>query len=436
VPVRLRVVEGPNAGTVYFFGEGDSKVLGRSSTADITIPDPLLSRHHLMVRGSAEGALLLDLDSSNGTFVNDRLVRERHLASGDKIKIGNVLLEAEVEGRAPLAAGVTDKVATVRALMFCTRCMRAVQAASESAAGPWEPFVCDACRRGGPSFAPDVIEGYRLLEKIGDAPDGPVYKAEQRSLGRPAVVRFFAPSGGTVDSRALEQFLREATLAGRLSHPNIVETIDAGERGGLYFIVEESLEGGDLAARLRPGSPRLSVDEALSIAAKVAAALEYAFAQGIVHRNVRPSSIYLGPYGVVKLGDFGLAKSLAGRESQSMLVKTADLLREANYLSPEQLAQSANVDQRADVYSLGATLYHMACGAPPFDAPSPLRVVRRIGEGDLAPIASLAPDAPKPLRALIERCMEREPGRRYQTPRDVLAAIEQARAKIGLPQGR
>jgi len=431
VPVRLRVLEGPNQGTVYFLGAGESKVIGRSGTADITIADPLLSRHHLMVRGSQEGGVLLDLDSSNGTFVNGRLIRETPLASGDKVKLGGVLLGVELEGRAPIAPGSGDKVETVRALIFCSRCMRAVNAGNDPP-HPTIAFVCPACRSGEKTLDPDVIDGYKLLRKIADDPDGPVYKAEQKSLGREAIVRFFAPSMGTVDLRVVEQFMREAALAGRLSHPGVVETIDAGERRGVYFMVHESLEGGDLGARLKAAGGPLPIDEALSIAAKTAAALEYAHGQGIVHRNVRPASIFLGAYGVVKLGDFALARALAGQISPSAATRPTEWRGEANYTPAEQLASSTASDHRADIYALGAVLYHALSGHAPFEAPTPMRVVRRIGENDLTPLAELAPQTPKVARALVERCMEREPGRRFQSAHELREAIEQCRAKLGL----
>ena len=140
--VRLKVVEGPGAGTIYFLSDGESKVFGRSANADVHITDPLLSRHHLMIRASPSGGVLLDLDSSNGTFLNGRLVKEAPLDSDDKIKAGNTVLEVTIEG---LRSGVPepgDKVETVRALIFCSRCHRAV-CLGERQTLPWQAYVCD-----------------------------------------------------------------------------------------------------------------------------------------------------------------------------------------------------------------------------------------------------------------------------------------------------
>src|SRR5206468_3002447 len=118
---------------------------------------------------------------------------------------------------------------------------------------PWEPFVCEDCKKGrGKPLDAELITGYRLVAKVGEDPRGPLYKATQLGqVERPVLIRIFAPAEGTVDSRIIEHFLREAMLAGRLSHPNIVETLDAGERNGIYFICEEWVEGPELAARLR-----------------------------------------------------------------------------------------------------------------------------------------------------------------------------------------
>ena len=430
--VRLKVVEGPNPGTIYFLGEGESKVFGRSSSADVQVTDPLLSRHHVMIRGSPTGGIILDLDSSNGTFVNGRLVKEAPLDSGDKIKIGNLVFEVELERKGPFAAPHVDKVETVRALMFCSRCHRAVTL-GERAPKPWEAFLCDGCKKGHAAFDPTIVDGYRLIGKVRDELTGPLYEAIHLERGRRTLVRFFAPPQGTVDARVLETFLREARIAARLSHPNIVETLEAGERGGLYYIVEEWIEGGDLDERMKDLGGTLGPDDILHVGARVAAALDHAFAQGIVHRNVRPSSIFVRVDGVVKLGDFGLAKAFGGSSSPSGITKAGEWKGRANYLPPEQLISESMVDQRSDVYALGATLYHMLTGKPPYDAPTAMRVVRRIGEADLTSIMDLAPGTPKALRALIERCMEREPPKRFQNPRELGAALDGCRAKLGLP---
>jgi pSer/pThr/pTyr-binding forkhead associated (FHA) protein len=426
MPVRLTVVEGPSAGTVYFLGEGESKVFGRATSADVRIADALLSRHHVMVRGTAAGGLVLDLDSSNGTFLNGRLVKEAPLDTGDRIKIGNVVFQVHLEQ--PTAPGAGDKVPTVRALMFCTRCYRGV-VLGDRQLPPWEAFVCDACRRTHAPLDTAVLAGYTLLEKVGEDPRGPIYRAEQNDDQRLVLLRFFAPTEGSVDTRMLDLFLREAEIAAGLDHPNIVETVDAGEQGGVYFIAEEWIAGPSLGDRLKRAGGLMPLDEALHVASRIAAALEYAYDHGIVHRSVRPSTIHFSGEGGVKLGDFGLAKPIAGT-TPSGIAKASAWHGEANYLPPEQLIAASTVDQRADVYALGATIYHMACGKPPFDAPTPMRVVRRIGEGDLTPLAELAPGAPKALVGLVERCMEREAARRFQTPHELAGAIEACRAKV------
>ncbi len=441
MPVRLRVLTGPLAGTIYFLAEGEGKVFGRSTTADVRVHDALVSRHHIMVRGSAAGGILFDLDSSNGTFLNGRLVKESSLETGDQIKVGSTTFEVSVERRAreaPPEAG--DRVETKRALVFCTRCLRATTApeGEEAAvAPPWEPFVCDQCKgkaTGSPLDAA-LIDGYKLVEKVGQDPRGPLYRADQLALGRAVLVRVFAPLEGAVESRALEMFLREAQLAGRLTHANIVETLDAGECRGVYYIVEEWIAGQDLEERLKAAKGPLPLEEALEIAARVAAALDYVHGQGIVHRNVRPTSIFLGEYGKVKLGDFGSARPISPKASGSGITKPGEWRGQANYSPPELLLSASPVDQRADIYSLGATCYHMVTGHTPFEAPTAMKVIRRIGEGELTAIASLNPAAPPAVRALIERCLEREPKQRFAAPRELLQAIEQCRAKLG-PGGK
>ncbi len=434
--VKLKVLDGSGKGCIYVLGEGDSKVFGRHTSADIVIADPLLSRHHLMVRASAGSCVILDLDSSNGTFLNGQLVKEAPVDTGDRVRIGNEVFEVEIDRVRPSrGASPGDASETVKALRFCGRCHKAVLVAGMMPAVPassWEVFVCDDCK-AGKELDPLVIPNYRLAERIGQGAYGPIYRAEHTGMKRAALVKFIAPERA-VDPKIMQLFIREAAIGGKLCHPNIIEMYDAGEQNGVYFIIEEWVNGTDLL-RLIELQGAIPADEMVFIAQRVGEALKFAFHQGVVHRNVKPSGIFLGRHaGTVKLGDFGLAKSLYGQasESSSKITGPGELKGTPNYVAPEQLVDAAKADQRADLYSLGATLYHMACGRPPYDAASQLKVVRRIGENDLTPLQDLAPHLQKPLQGLIAKAMEREPARRFQTPDEMLAEIERIRTKLGI----
>jgi serine/threonine protein kinase len=424
LPVKIKVVEGAETGCIYVLAEGESKVFGRHPSADVVIPDPLLSRHHLMVRAAHGGCLILDLDSSNGTFLNGQLVKEAPVQSGDRVAIGNVMLEVEIDTK-PRPVNDRSSPETIKALRFCSRCHRAVLLEKGLLLAPWELFVCEACR-AGKTFDPYLIDSYKLVQQVGSGPYGPTYRAEHLGLKRQALVKLIAP-GKSVDPKLMQLFIREASIGGRLSHPNIVEMYDAGEKEGVFYIIEEWVEGTELKRRLEE-SGALAAPEALAIGERVAEALRFAHEQGVVHRNVNPGSICLGPGGAVKLADFGLAKMIRSVSGGvSGITAAGELKGTANYTPPEQLLNAATADQRADIYALGATLYHMVAGKPPYEAASPLKVIRRIGEGDLVPLADLAPQLPRSIRLLIERAMERDPNRRFQRVEELLAGIASLR---------
>ncbi len=427
MPVKLKVIEGPGTGCIYVLGEGESKIFGRHPSADVMLPDPLLSRHHLMVRASHGGGLILDLDSSNGTFLNGHLVKEAPVDSGDRIAIGSVVLEVDVE-RPSLDLADRASPDTVKALRFCSRCHRAVLQEAGIPVPPWELFICEACR-AGKTFDPYLIENYKLLQQVAQGTYGPIYKAEHLGMKRPALVKLITP-GRTVDPKLMQLFIREASIGGRLFHPGIVEMYDAGEKDGVFYIIEEWVEGQELARRIEQQGP-IPADEALGIIGRVTEALRFAHEQGVIHRNVNPQSIVLGPAGAVKLADFGFAKIIRGVSTGSSGITAAGELKgTANYTPPEQLLNAATADQRADIYALGATLYHMLSGKPPYEAPSPLKVIRRIGENDLTPLADLSPNLPKPLHKLVDRAMERDPARRVQSAGELIAEIERIRPKV------
>ncbi len=441
--VKLRCVEGENPGAVYVLGPGESRVFGRHRSADVVIADPLLSRHHLMVRvGEGGSAVALDLNSLNGTFLNECPIDEAPLSHGDRLRIGAQVFAVEID-RPPAGAAPLDSADTVAAMVFCARCHRAMEAPSRRHA-PWKTFVCDRCREAeGSTLDARAIEGWVLLRKVRDTAYGPVYEAaEDAPGGRRGLVKLIAPEK-VVDRRAMELFTREAAIGQKLVHPSIVQLIATGERNGLYYLIEELPPGRALSDHLRERGA-LPPREALFVAREVARALAFAFERGVVHRNVHPAAIFLGPgdapeaaalglaYGRVRLGDFGLAKPLNSEKSgTSGITKAGEWKGVLNYVAPEQLANAATVDQRADVYGLGATLYHMLSGRAPYEATSPLRTLRRIGEGDLTPLLALAPATPPPVAALVARAMEREAARRFQSPKEMLEAVEAAERGLG-----
>jgi hypothetical protein len=256
--------------------------------------------------------------------------------------------------------------------------------------------------------APQSIGDYDLLEPIGRGGMGVVYRARQRSLGRFVAVKLLA-AGAFASEDARRRFQAEAAAAARLRHPNIVTVHETGEHGGQPFFSMELVEGGTLADRTRDGP--LTAPEAAGLLQPVAEAVQFAHQQGVLHRDLKPSNILLDTAGSPRVSDFGLARQLEAAERFTL---TGDVLGSPAYLAPEQARGEREREGAAsDVYSLGAILYQLLCGRPPFLGDSPQSVLRQVAETEPIAPHRLNPGVPPDLETICLKCLEKEPSRRY-----------------------
>ena len=256
---------------------------------------------------------------------------------------------------------------------------------------------------------------YSVGETLGRGGMGEVRAGRDLRLQRDVAIKVLGPE---VAARAniRERFEAEARAAARLSHPNIVLVYDSGEHEGVPYLVMERLPGGTLADELARGP--LPPERVRSLGVQVLAALGAAHAAGIVHRDVKPGNVLLTPDGQVKVGDFGIAKTVDGGD----LTTTGMLLGTPAYLSPEQLA-GERATPASDIYAVGVMLYEALTGAKPYTGPSPLALARAVEAGRPPPIRSLRPDAPSDLVTTIERAMEKDPSRRFASAGAMAAAL-------------
>ena len=266
---------------------------------------------------------------------------------------------------------------------------------------------------------------YRIEEPIGQGGMGVVYLAHDVRLGRKVALKLMAPSLAR-DDRYRERFARESELAMSLEHPNVVPIHDAGEAEGRLYLAMRRVEGTDLRVLLRREGA-LDPARALAIVSQIAQALNAAHAQGLVHRDVKPSNVLLDDNEHVYLADFGLTRRLS--DGASLHAEAATLGTPA-YLAPEQI-EGKDVDARADVYSLGCLLYECLTGEPPFRADSRLAVAWAHLE-QAPPLASeRRPELPEAVDAVIGRAMAKEPADRYATCTELATAAENALTPIG-----
>jgi serine/threonine protein kinase len=271
-------------------------------------------------------------------------------------------------------------------------------------AGAKAAFVDPELGFGAP-FGP-----YRIIDEIGRGGMGVVYRAEHTGLGREVALKTLrADLAGTA---AAERFVREARSAARFGkHPHLVQVFDAGEVKGIPFIAMEYVKGRSLDEAVEKGGP-LSEEELLPLGRKLAIALDHAHARGIVHRDIKPANVILDGSGEPQIVDFGLARDMS---RQSRISLTGAIIGTPAYMPPEQADPSrGQVDRRADVYALGATLYHAATGEEPFRARSIARTLMMVLTSDPVPLHKVAPVS-RALSAVIDKAMAKAPAQRYET---------------------
>jgi len=271
------------------------------------------------------------------------------------------------------------------------------------------------------------IPGFEILGTIGKGGMGTVYKGFQKSMARDVAIKILFPETAR-QKGYVDRFFREARMAARVHHPNIIAAYDVGEQRGHYYLVMEYCPGQSLKNIIFEGD-RVALFTALDIALQIARALENAHANKLVHRDIKPENILIDEDGTAKLCDMGLAKELApGAKGAEEMAGTP------LYISPEQASGSDEVDIRSDIYSLGATLYHMILGRPPFLGTDPRRIMRMHIEDELVPPARRDPSIPAPLSALVVKMMAKKPGERFANPTALVAAMERVRDKLKAPE--
>jgi serine/threonine protein kinase len=265
------------------------------------------------------------------------------------------------------------------------------------------------------------LGGYRILEQLGRGGTSVVYRAEHVRLGRPAALKLLSPGLGEADFS--DRFLRESRLAASLDHPSIVPVYDAGEDDGLLWIAMACVEGTDLKTLIREEGA-LPLRRALFILGQIASALDAAHARGLVHRDVKPANILVGPEDRAYLSDFGAVKELAS----AGMTRTGSFVGTIEYCAPEQI-EGGDVDARTDVYALACVLYETLTGTPPFHRPSEVAVLNAHLHAPPPRLTKAAPGTPHELEHVIEKALSKSPLDRQATPGELIAAARAATAE-------
>jgi serine/threonine protein kinase len=354
---ELKVERGIQKDQVFVLRAPGPFLIGRDLNADFPLFDRRASRSHFRIDFRDEGYRLTDLNSKSGTFVNSQKVTTRVLLGGDQILAGKTLFSFQLDA-------------------------------------PVDPLV-------GRELGP-----YRMLERVGRGGMGIVYRALQLSLDRVVALKVLSDDL-TRDADFSALFISEARRAGELSHPNIVRVYDVNVLNEVLFYSMEYMAHGsveDLLAR----HGVLPVHKAVEVAIQASRGLEYAEFEGVIHRDIKPANLMVSENGAVKIGDLGIATRSRERGGAS---SGQGISGSPHYMAPEQ-ALGREVDHRADLYALGASLYQMLAGKTPFRGESLKELLfAHIREEPPDPRAA-RPEVPEALSALIRRLMAKDPAQR------------------------
>jgi serine/threonine protein kinase len=288
-------------------------------------------------------------------------------------------------------------------------------------APPVPGIIDDRSTTPAPSLGlPHRLRSYELETLLACGGMGAVYRARHTELDRIVAVKLLS-AGRMQDERGVARFKREMRAVGRLEHPNIVRAMDAGEEAGTHYLVTEFVDGRDLSS-LAKERGALPVPEACEIIRQAAVGLQHIHEHGLVHRDIKPSNLMLARDGTVRILDLGLVLlQESAPDSAADLTSSGRIMGTIDYMAPEQAADSHEVDIRADIFSLGATLYKLLTGHSPFSgAPSNslARKLSALAAADPGPLREYRPDVSQPLAELVAMMLAKSPDRRPPTPAD------------------
>ena len=270
-----------------------------------------------------------------------------------------------------------------------------------------------------------VFGEYVVLDKIGEGGMGVVLKARHRRMDRLVAIKIL-PAASVDSAEAIQRFYREVKAAAKLSHPNIVTSHDAGEHQGMHFLVMEFVEGKDLASIAKERGP-LPVREAMGYIVQAARGLQYAHEEGVVHRDIKPANLLRDKKGTIKILDMGLAR-FAGSEPSlgggDRLTTTGQVMGTCDYMAPEQAEDTHAADHRADIYSLGCTLYRLVTGGAPYPRDTLMKILMAHREAPIPSLAKQREDVPPEVDAIFQKMVAKRPDDRYQSMLEVVAALD------------
>lgn len=399
--LQLLVIAGPDINRSFILHEGENLMLGRAQQAYYRLNDPRVSRNHCQIVREGDNVTVIDNGGSGGVLVNGKPVKKQTLKAGDVVQVGDTQLRLQV---GDYSIDVALATAGTQALQSETN-TKASLAALERLTG-------------------QTLSHYEVGPIIGRGSSSIVFQASDTKDNRPVALKVLLPELSN-DEEEVERFIRAMKTMLPLRHPNLVSLYGAGKTGTTCWVAMEYIAGENMKEVIgRMGvAGMLDWRYGYKVALHVARALAYAHGQQIIHRNVTPSNILLeAPTKSVKLGDLMLAKALEGALARQ-ITRPGELLGDVTYMSPER-TRGMEVDGRSDLYGLGATVYALVSGRPPFEGASLVEKIARIRQDEPVKPTRYQLSIPSRFEGVILRLLAKDPAQRYQTADELLKELE------------
>jgi serine/threonine protein kinase len=401
VAKQLVVIAGPDKGRTFPISAADVLLVGRSKATQTTLTDPHVSRVHCQVEVDEGKVMLLDNESAAGTFVNGKRIAQQQLQHGDVIRIGDTQLRY-VDDES--AEGTTIPPG-------------AVQPAKAAPAAASTERLADLAGKTLAQFQVDSV--------IAKGQSGVVFLAQDTKENRPVALKVLKPEFSKNEDE-MQRFVRGMKTMLPLRHPNVVTLYGAGKTGPYCWISMEYVEGESLAQVIQRIGTAGMLDwrHALRGAIHIARALDYASQHQIVHRNLTPQNVIIRTSDkVAKLGDLMLAKALEGTMAQQ-ITRPGELVGDVNYMSPERTRGTGDIDGRSDIYSLGALVYALLTGRPPFEGGTLVETIQKIRTADPVKPKKFQLSVPDLFEGTVLRMLSKRPEDRHQTAAEMLGELE------------
>jgi hypothetical protein len=399
--LELVVIAGPDQGRTFTLNVGKDLMLGRSAQAHYQVSDPRVSRNHCVIALEADQVCVVCNGGSGGTLVNGKKVQRQALEPGDVIQIGDTQLRLQF-GDHPLAVALAQSAGT-----------------KVTAAKPRPEKVIELS-----SLVGQNLSHFDVNMVIGTGRSSMVFHATDLKDDRPVALKVLHPEFAT-DEEEIQRFIRAIKTMLPLRHPNLITLYGAGKTGPYCWVAMEYVAGENLTQVIeRIGvAGMLDWRHAYRVAVHVARALEYAHGQSIIHRNVTPTNILLEATNkMARLGDLTLAKALEGVMARQ-ITRPGEIVGDVAYMSPERTRGTDNLDGRSDLYGLGATVYALLTGRPPFGGATLVEKISRIRQTEPEKPTKFQMSIPPAFESLVLKLLAKHPGDRYQSAAELLKEL-------------